>query len=579
MSLRDTRSSRHSRVFTVGALLVGLNLACTGAIDSGGGARGGGKPSGNGGGNSGNGSGGNGSTPPIPEILPEPVEACESKEFTPARVWRLSDDQFMNAISDLLPGSTVPTILTPGRSAQQFIDFAEQFEINPAVASSIRASVTSVAESAVRNLDALLGCKPGQDAAACAKAFNEGFASRAFRRPLEDAEKQGLDALYKEGAAKSQAEGVRMVIAAVLQSGSFLYRTELGRGTAPVAPGQRIELTLHELASALSFLLLNTIPDASLRAAADDGSLAKADVFRAQVDRLLSQPKVQDHLAQVFVKYMGLGLGLDPMLGEKNKDLTPELKTSMEGEVRQFLKDLLTNGGTIKDLITSNKGFSDANLAKLYGVPAPSGTGLSPVTYPAAERSGILTLSGIIGRYSVGHPEVFIGKFIRDEFLCYEISPPPDDPAIEQEAMASANLPVREQSDRRVAHGTCGGCHRFMDPAGLTFMNYDALGRYRKDGADGKAIDASGKREGAGDVDGPVKDAVELGQRLAKSKVVRSCIESKMFGYALGRLTGDIDSCELKRIDKFVADGGGKLSDLMAAVMLSSAFRTRPGGK
>jgi hypothetical protein len=191
----------------------------------------------------------------------------------------------------------------------------------------------------------------------------------------------------------------------------------------------------------------------------------------------------------------------------------------------------------------------------------------------------VLTLAGIIGRYSVGHPEVFLGKFVRDEFLCYEIAPPPDDPKIEEEAQASANLPVREQSDRRMSNGLCGGCHRFMDPAGLAFMNYDALGRYRKVGADGKAIDATGMLEGAGEVDGPVRDAVELGQRLAKSSVVRNCIESKMFGYALGRLTGDTDSCELKRIDKFVMDEGGKLSDLMAAVMFSSAFRTRTGGK
>ena len=96
----------------------------------------------------------------------------------------------------------------------------------------------------------------------------------------------------------------------MLQSGSFLYRTELGKANT-VAAGQTIELTTHELASSLSFLFLNSIPDPELRAAADDGSLAKPDVFKAQVERLLKLPRVQDNLTTVFLKWMGLGLGLN----------------------------------------------------------------------------------------------------------------------------------------------------------------------------------------------------------------------------------------------------------------------------
>ena len=584
MGLHDTLTPRNSTFLICGSLFLGLTIACTGSVESVGGSRGNGPgPGGSGQGpNSGGPGGGSpggpgGSVGSGPAILPPSVDNCETTEFTPARVWRLTDDQFVAAVKDLLPGANVPTILTPGRSAQQFIDFAEQFEINSAVTSSIRGSATSVAGDAVRTLDTLLACKAGQDAAACAKAFVEGFASRAYRRPLEDIEKQKLDALYKEGAAKTPAEGIRMVIAAVLQAPSFLYRTELGKSGAGTA-GARVELTVHELASTLSFLLLNSIPDTALRAAADDGTLAKPEVFKAQVERLLALPRVQDHMATVYLKWVGLGIGMDPALAEKNKEFTAEVKASMEQEVRLFVKDLLAKGGTISDLLTSNRGFVDQNLAKFYGVAAPAGAGMSPVTYPAAERAGILTLAGIIGRYSVGHPEVFLGKYVRDEFLCYEIPPPPNNPAIEEEAAASANLPVRQQSERRMANETCAACHRFMDPVGLSFLNYDALGRYRTMGPDGQAIDASGKLEGAGDVDGAIMNAHDLGGKLARSQVVRSCITTKMFGYALGRLTGDTDACELKRIDKFVADGGGKLSDLMAGVIYSSAFRVRTGG-
>jgi hypothetical protein len=116
-----------------------------------------------------------------------------------------------------------------------------------------------------------------------------------------------------------------------------------------------------------------------------------------------------------------------------------------------------------------------------------------------------------------------------------------------------------------------------MDPVGLTFLNYDGLGRFRATDK-GAAIDASGTLAGAGDVDGPVKNAVELGQKLARSAVVRGCIENQLFGFALGRLTETFDACEQQKIDSFVTEGGGKLSALMAAIVYSSAFRFRTGG-
>jgi hypothetical protein len=524
--------------------------------------------------------GGDPSGPPKPgqDILPPPKDepACESKEFTPARLWRLTDDQYLAAVKDLLPGVEPKTILTPGRSAQVFIDFQDLYDIGPATASDIRTSVTGVASDAVKNVDALLACKGGEDANACAGRFVDGFASRAFRRPLEGNEKSGLLALYTMGAGVSKAEGVRMVISAVLQSASFLYRTELGK-TNNLQAGETTELTPHEMASSLSFLLLNSIPDAELRAAADDGSIVQKDKFKAQVERLLKLPRVQDNLTVVYQKWVGLGLGINSDLAVQESEFTPALKTAMEQESKLFFTQML-NGGTITDLFTSNKGFVDKTLGTHLGVQGPA-SGFGPVNYPAAERSGVLTLPAVVARYSVGHAEVFRGKFVRDEILCTEIPPPPNIPEIEDETEAAKNLPPREQSMRRLANGTCGACHAMMDPIGLSFGNFDALARYRTSDKNGP-IDATGELKGAGsDADGPLKNVMELGQRLAKSSLARGCVEQKMFGYALGRLTENYDSCEMKKIDSYLTAGGGKLSDLMAAIVYSSAFRYRTGGK
>jgi hypothetical protein len=534
----------------------------------------GGRPGAGGGGNGMTATGGAGGSMLPPVVNPETGKPCETSTFTPARVWRLSDEQYSNAVFDLL-GVRPPELSTTGRDRSQFVDFAERFNIDSALTADIRSSAETVARMAVADMPRLTGCPQSQAADSCADAFIDRFAARAFRRPLEASEKQELKAVYASGAGDGPAEGMRQVVAAVLQAPSFLYRTELGR---PGSTG-RIELTAHELASSLSFLLLHSIPDAELAGAASDGSLMKPDGFKRQVERLLALPRVQDNLTRVMLKWVGLGDGINVDLQDTVKEFTPELKSSLEEQVRLFFKGLLTRGGTMADVLTSNKGYVDTRLATLYGMPAPAGGGFGEVTYPASERSGILTQAGILARYSLHRPEIFRGKYIRDELLCGEIPSPPNDPAIDAENMASAELSEREQAERRLAHPVCGNCHKFMDPIGFGLMKYDALARYRTTEG-GKAIDDSGEIVLAGDADGKFANGAELARRLAGSQTVRSCITQKVFQYALGRLYEPaMDSCELQRIDAHLMQNGDRLSQLISGVIYSSAFRYRTGGK
>src|SRR5262249_11299694 len=156
--------------------------------------------------------------------------------------------------TDLLPGTTVPGITTPGRAKEEFINQAEQLPVTGALTSSLRTSVKGVASAVVMNLPALLKCQMGQAEAACVEAFIDRFGARAFRRPISSTEHQGLLTVYGVGAKVSSANGVRLVIEAILQSPSFLYRTELGSG----AIGQPATLTPYELATALSFLIVDS---------------------------------------------------------------------------------------------------------------------------------------------------------------------------------------------------------------------------------------------------------------------------------------------------------------------------------
>jgi hypothetical protein len=511
----------------------------------------------------------------IPDV-PDPVtgKACTTATFTPARIWRLSDEQYSAVVADLLPGVTVPSVTTPGRGRDEFLVTDTALPVSSALSSDIRVSAKAVAKSAIADLGKLTGCA-SQDRG-CAETFVTKFGARAFRRPVTNDEKSGLLGLYDVGAKENHGEGIKLIIEAILQTPSFWYRTEMGGGSADT---KLIQLTGYEMASALSFYLLNSIPDAELWRAAEDGSLLKDEVIDQQVNRLLALPRVQENLTRVHLKWVGLGDGINVDLASQFPDFTNDLKTSLEQETKLFFADLLTKGGTMADVLTSRRGFVDQRLAMHYGVTAPGGSGFSEVTYPANQRAGIVTQAAILARYSLGHPVVLRGKYVREQLLCGSIGSPTNVPGIEEESNASANLPEREQSKRRADNPTCNACHQMMDPLGLAFVQYDNLARWKPNDKDGKPLDASGAISLTDDADGPVANAVELAKKMSESKTVRLCMAQQMYTYALGRDLISDDKCELQRIDAYVQANGGKLSQLVSGIIKSAAFRYRTGGK
>jgi hypothetical protein len=184
------------------ALVAGAAAACTGAIGEGGSDRPAGKTPANPGTNPGRGgsdpgsggpggpggAGGTGITPGAGGASTLPgTKPCASTSFTPTRIWRLSDEQYAAAVSDLLPGITVPEISTPGRGKDEFVDDAEMLPVSTALTADLRSSVKTVAEKAIVDLPKLLACTAGQADLACADAFVARFGARAFRRPLDAA--------------------------------------------------------------------------------------------------------------------------------------------------------------------------------------------------------------------------------------------------------------------------------------------------------------------------------------------------------------------------------------------------------
>jgi hypothetical protein len=425
----------------------------------------------------------------------------------------------------------------------------------------------------VTDLSARLACAAGSDQRACAQAFVLRFAERAFRRPLEAADRDGVTALFAAGARTSVGDGVRLVIEGVLQSPSFLYRTELG-----AAAGQAVALTPYEVASALSFFLLDSLPDPELLAAAADGSLASAEGVAHQVDRLVALPRVRENLGRILLKWSGLGAGVTTELAADQFPTYDEnLRRSLETEAARFFGELLAGGASVADMLTARQTFVDQRLATLYGVPhaGADAAAFLPVTLPEGERAGLLTQAAFLVSKARGEPIVHRGKWVREELLCGDIPSPP--PNVNTDPPEGEDLTARQFSQRRMASGTCGPCHGLMDGVGLTFAHYDPLGRYITRDEKGAPVDASGDVTDT-DFDGPVPDALALVRKLAASNQVRGCVETRMLTYALGRDVAD-NACEQKRVDARISAGGGRLLDLMAAIAAGPGLRTRQGGE
>ena len=203
------------------------------------------------------------------------TDACEGATLIPARVRKISDEQYARLVADLLPGVTPDKVATPGTELALIKD-ADEFVVRGPLASQYWDGALSAAKQAVADLAQLVPCSsplPADAAAqrACAKTFIESFGQKAFRRPMQADDTTPLLEAYDAGALTSFSKGIELVVAATLQSADFLYRTELG---APGQAGPEITLTPYEVASVLSFIFLGSAPDTGLYAAAQSGALA-----------------------------------------------------------------------------------------------------------------------------------------------------------------------------------------------------------------------------------------------------------------------------------------------------------------
>jgi hypothetical protein len=491
-----------------------------------------------------------------------------------ARLWRLTREQLDNTLSVLTGETSRPfTERLPAEvGVHGFFNNAEVLHAREAEVAQINIIARQVADTTVRTrLESVLPCAASQAGdAACRDAFITEFGQRAFRRPLGDPELARYRTLYDQGVAKGDGLlGVTVTLEAMLQSPAFLFRSELG-GSAGKA-----RLTGPELATALAYGLTNYPPDAELTAAALAGDLSADDKVVAQARRLFALPAARNVAAEFMRQLFAY-----PFLPTTQKipELFPTfdpLKPHMLTEAGRFFEHLLfEDGGRLETLLTASYTFANAELAPLYGLAA-AGAAFEQITLPRAERSGALTLSGVMATLAVDNrtSPVARGKFVREMLLCEQIPDPPGGVDISLPAL-DPGLSARQQLEARTTDPACAACHSLMNPLGFAFESLDSIGQFRTE-ENGLPLDTQASLTGTLDADGPFADIVELGQRLSTSEQVRQCMAINSFRYTLGRMETAADACSVVELKQKFSATDHDLRELLLATFATEAFLYR----
>jgi len=459
-----------------------------------------------------------------------------------------------------------------------------------------------------------------------ARQILRDFATRAFRRPVEDAELSRLTSLaepvFTAKTGGFQA-GVAQAMVAVLASPRFLFREEHPADSKDAAPYPLIDE--YSLASRLSYFLWSSMPDEELFRQAGAGAL-RANIS-AQVNRMLGDTK-SEALVRNFAgqwlrardiesvpiearvvmererkpdpeaqkrrrRFRELNGRSSESLTASEKDelgalrasfkarersavreLTTELRHDMRRETEMVVDYVFREDRNLLELLDANYTFLNERLAAHYGVPGVSGSQMRRVELPAdSPRGGVLTEGTIL--VATSNPTrtspVKRGLFILDNILGTPApAPPPNVPPLEAAAKGDKVISLRETLAIHRENPMCNSCHNRMDPLGLAFEHFNALGLWR-DTEFEQPVDSSGRLASGEEF----KTVAELKRVLARQhgRDFYRAVTEKLLTYALGRGLEDSDTDMVDQIVAALDQQGGRPSALLNGVVQSAAFQ------
>jgi hypothetical protein len=466
---------------------------------------------------------------------------------------------------------------------------------------------------------------------AYARELLGNFAAKAFRRPVDAKTEDRLAAIAEDiytQPGKTFEAGVAHAMVAVLASPRFLFRLEKAEGAKPFATTANVDE--YSLASRLSYFLWSTMPDDELLTLAGHGQLRKN--LPAQVQRMLadagSEKMVQNFTGQWLQTRDVAGIaineqavqardsgqertrfrqnannksasinppapGLTNLLAQTNTPakvhappsnsprpkalpLDPETREAMRRETEMFFSSIVHEDRPVTELIESDYTFLNEKLATLYGMTNVTGPEMQRIALPAdSVRGGVLTEGSAL--VVTSNPDrtspVKRGLFILENFLGTPTPPPPPNiPALEaaEKDIKDHKPTLREALQQHRDKPMCASCHARMDPIGLAFENFNAMGMWREQERN-QTIDAAGTLV-TGESFQSVRELKHILAHQHRADFYR-CLTEKFLTYALGRGPEYYDVETIDKIVQRLNREDGRFSALLNGVIESAPFQ------
>ena len=414
-----------------------------------------------------------------------------------------------------------------------------------------------------------------EDENAYAREIVSSFMTRAWRRSVTSAEVDRKMAYFASirPVCEDFQQAVIEVLATVLTSPRFLYLVQSDRSATEA--GQSLDE--FELATRLSMFLWCSTPDDELFDLAANGRLSETDELVRQTNRLLADPR-HERFSKHFVRQW-LNMELLTFLTVDTStypEFDATLQEAMQQEPIAFFEEVLQNDQSVMDFLHADYALVNQRLAQHYGISNVQGNHFRRVSLnPDDNRGGLLTQAGLLAMNSDGtdsHP-LKRGIWLLESIL--NDPPPPPPPAVPEIDLADPGIlemTLKERIENHRNSPACFSCHAKIDPWGIAFENFDAVGSWRTQSR-GSEIDASSLLYNQHELDGV--DGLKRYLLANRQDQFARAIVHKMLTFALGRPLTFADRVSVDRLTVELRKEGDGLATLVRLIVTSDVFQSR----
>lgn len=456
------------------------------------------------------------------------------------------------------------------------------------------------------------------------------FESLTGRPPEDDEVNRYLKIVKQSISDLGKDEGALLGLTSIFLDRDALFRPELGQGGRPDEFG-RVMLQGQELVLAINSAFSYLGPGDSLKQALAAGRLKTREDVRREVEQILDDPSIRKpRLLQFFREYFDYdraggvckdAAALRSAGGDPNATNHYRIMFRMTSSTDRLIELILEEDqNVLKELLTTDRVVLDKPDAPYYGeyisakrpapeksddkkkrkskrsvtiepLKPPKGTTIhgrvarvvkynpkterTLTTLPADQRKGILTHPAWLVSHSdaMDNHAILRGRWVRERLLGDAV---PDVPITVDAMLPDEPKSTLRHRMRVTRENECWRCHRKMDPLGLPFEMFNHVGLYRKVEL-GKPVDTSGEILDSGDpdLDGPVRNALEMIEKLAQSERVEQVFVRHAFRFWMGRNETLNDAAVLQAAHQAYKESGGSMKALLTSLLTSDAFLYR----